>query len=214
MGRLSPRESPRGHAVLEIMSRPKRSGGCPGRTRGCPNPPQRRPSRNPAPSAHNAPWCRPAHKPHKLSETVTVHYRFHPLAGTQVQTLERRSHRGEAVVVVADSEGRRYHLPIWMTVPEAAQWGLRKRPRLSLPALSELRDLIAAWSTGPALPATGDHDGIREAGEAAEGSGVGAGPRVSLPEAARQEAVAALAALLAAVLGETARSEPDGGGDE
>ena len=39
-------------------------------------------------------------------------------------------------------------------------------------------------------------------------------PRVSLPEAARQEAVAALAALLAAVLGEVGRSEPDGGRDE
>ena len=38
--------------------------------------------------------------------------------------------------------------------------------------------------------------------------------RVSLPEAARQEAVAALAALLAAVLGETGPSEPDGGSDE
>jgi hypothetical protein len=39
-------------------------------------------------------------------------------------------------------------------------------------------------------------------------------PRASLPEAARQEAVAALATLLAAVLEETGRSGPDGSSDE
>ena len=39
-------------------------------------------------------------------------------------------------------------------------------------------------------------------------------PRVSLPEAARQEAVAILAALIAAVMGDTDRVENDGGSDE
>ena len=39
-------------------------------------------------------------------------------------------------------------------------------------------------------------------------------PRVSLPEAARQEAVAVLAALIAAVMGNTDRVENDGGSDE
>ena len=39
-------------------------------------------------------------------------------------------------------------------------------------------------------------------------------PRVSLPEAARQEAVAVLAALIAAVMGDTVRVENDGGSDE
>ena len=38
--------------------------------------------------------------------------------------------------------------------------------------------------------------------------------RVSLPEAARQEAVAVLAALIAAVMGDTERVENDGGSDE
>ena len=38
--------------------------------------------------------------------------------------------------------------------------------------------------------------------------------RVSLPEAARQEAVAVLAALIAAVMGDTDRVENDGGSDE
>ena len=39
-------------------------------------------------------------------------------------------------------------------------------------------------------------------------------PRVSLPEAARREAVAVLAALIAAVMGDTDRVENDGGRDE
>ncbi len=39
-------------------------------------------------------------------------------------------------------------------------------------------------------------------------------PRVSLPEAARQEAVAVLAALIAALMGDTDRVENDGGRDE
>ena len=123
---------------------------------------------SPAPDGHSVRWCRPAHKPHKVNETITVHYRFHPLAGTRATTLENRSHRGEPIVVVADSDGQRYHLPLWMTAPEAAQWGLRDRPRLSHSALSELRDLIAAWSAEPAPPATGDRDEISKAREAAE----------------------------------------------
>ena len=101
-------------------------------------------------------------EPHSANKTVTVHYRFHPLVGTRVTAVEHRSHRGEPIVAVADSDGRRYHLPLWMTAPEAAQWALRERPRLSLPALSELRGLIAAWSAEPALPATGVRDEIPE----------------------------------------------------
>ena len=38
--------------------------------------------------------------------------------------------------------------------------------------------------------------------------------RVSLPEAAKQEALAVLAALIAAVMGDAVRVENDGGSDE
>ena len=143
-----------------------------GGRRCCRRPAPRRPGPHRASGAGTAPSCRPAHKPHKVNETVTVHYRFHPLAGTRATTLENRSHRGEPIVVVADSDGQRYHLPLWMTAPEAAQWGLRDRPRLSHSALSELRDLIAAWSAELAPPATGDRDEISKAREAAEDADV------------------------------------------
>ena len=43
---------------------------------------------NRVPNGHIGPWCRPTHKPHSVNETVTVHYRFHPLAGTRAKTVE------------------------------------------------------------------------------------------------------------------------------
>ena len=156
----------------KIKQRPQSMVRCPDQQRGSPKPAPQQPSRNRAQDGHSGLWCRPAHKPHKVNETVTVHYRFHPLAGTRATTLESRSHRGEPIVVVADADGHRYHLPLWMTAPEAAQWGLRDRPRLSPSALSELRDLIAAWSAQPAPPATGDRDEISKAREAAKDADV------------------------------------------
>ena len=121
---------------------------------------------------HNARSCRRAHKPHNASETVTIYYRFHPLAGTRARKLEHRSHRGDPIVVVADLDGRRHHLPLWMTAPESAQWGLRDSPRLSRLALSELRDLVATVSAEPVLPGTGGRNGIPEVRMAADGTGV------------------------------------------
>ena len=82
-------------------------------------------------------------------EEVTVHYRFHPLAGQRVACVGRRSLRGSPIVVVADAQGKRYHIPLWMTLPEAAEWGLREVPRLSLAALADLRDLLSAFLREP-----------------------------------------------------------------
>ena len=40
-------------------------------------------------------------------------------------------------------------MPLWMTLPEASQWGLREVPRLSLAALADLRDLLSAFLREP-----------------------------------------------------------------
>ena len=61
----------------------------------------------------------------------------------------RRSLRGSPIVVVADAQGKRYHIPLWMTLPEAAEWGLREVPRLSVAALADLRDLLSAFLREP-----------------------------------------------------------------
>ena len=100
------------------------------------------------------------HKPHvEVRGEVTVHYRFHPLAGCRVARLGHRSCRGEPILVVAAPDGRRYHLPQWMTAPEAAQWTLRDVPRLSLTALCDVRGLVATFLDEPVLP-TGENDGL------------------------------------------------------
>ena len=157
----------------QLTANPPRRDSCSECRPQCsPTPAPPTPAPNPSQDARSAPSCRPAHKPHSANQTVTVHYRFHPLAGTRVTAVEHRSHRAEPLVAVADSDGKRYHLPLWMTVPEAEKWGLRERPRLSLSALSEVRDLIAAWSAEPARPATGERDEISNAGKAAEDADV------------------------------------------
>ena len=45
------------------------------------------------------------HKPHIVGDEITVHYRFHPLAGQRVTGVERRSWRGNPVPVIADAQG-------------------------------------------------------------------------------------------------------------
>ncbi len=57
--------------------------------------------------------------------------------------LGHRSHRGEPVLMVANSDGRRYVISRWMTDPEAAEWNIRDVPRLSRAAMSELHGLVA-----------------------------------------------------------------------
>ena len=78
-----------------------------------------------------------------------MHYQFHPLAGQRVTCVGRRSLRGDPIVVVADADGKRYHIPLWMTFPEAAQWSLRDMPRLSRSALADLRQLLSAFLREP-----------------------------------------------------------------
>ena len=66
--------------------------GC--RPRYCRRPAPRMPRWSPAPDARSGRSCRPAHKPHSVNETVTVHYRFYPALNPgkdarMPETLER-----------------------------------------------------------------------------------------------------------------------------
>ena len=78
-----------------------------------------------------------------------MHYRFHPLAGQRVTRLQRKSWRGNPQLVVTDAQGVRYHIPEWMTAPEASQWSVREVPRLSVEALTDLRELLSAFLREP-----------------------------------------------------------------
>ena len=69
------------------------------------------------------PRTRSPHIPHIGREEVTVHYRFHPLAEQRVALVGSRSLRSSRIMVVADAQRKRYRMPLWMTLPEASQWG-------------------------------------------------------------------------------------------
>ena len=77
--------------------------------------------------------------------------------------LGQSSHRGEPHVIVIDSNGRRYHLPHWMTVPAAADWTVREFPCLPLAVLRELRDLVTTFPGEPVQPETGGRNEVPEA---------------------------------------------------
>ena len=70
--------------------------------------------------------------------------------------------------MVADSDGRRYTIPRWMTDPEAAEWNIRDVPRLSRAAMSELHGLVAMILRSPVSPETGDCDETSKTEDLAE----------------------------------------------
>ena len=155
-------------------------------------------------------WCRRARKPHSVTETVTVHCRFHPLAGARAAALEHRSHRGEPIAVVADSEGRRYDFPPWMTAREAAQRGFG-----SVPGFLPWSWPTFAISLRHSLPSRRHRRGekaMRYAERERAQRILRFEPlaRVRLPQDVRQEAVA----VIAAVMGEAGRVANEGGRDE
>src|SRR2546426_8219297 len=83
------------------------------------------------------------HNAHSF-ETVTVYYRWHPLFGLSLPVHRRRkSSNGERVSCQLPG-GKLYSLPSWMLRPDCAQFSFGS-PLISVEALCELRNLIAAW---------------------------------------------------------------------
>ena len=71
----------------------------------------------------------------------TVHYRFHPRAGEQVEVVRRHERK---YLVVRQPDGTLAYLPEWMTSPRAASFDVGEVPALAREALSELRGVILA----------------------------------------------------------------------
>ena len=112
--------------------------------------------------------------------------------------LHRRSCRGAAVLRVVSAQGGCYEIPDWMTYPAVSQWAVREVQRLPLPALSAVRDLIAAFLDD----LSGTQGGTANAARP-EPSRLGplfaSPPAVRLRESARRAAQTTLAELIAAV---------------
>ena len=97
----------------------------------------------------------------------TVHYRFHPRAGGQVEVLRRHAQK---YLVVRQPDGTLAYLPEWMTSLRAASFEVRDVPALPREALSELRTVIDAFflsakepDEGGSIDATAKKDDTRRA---------------------------------------------------
>ena len=77
-------------------------------------------------------------------ETVTVYYRWHPFFGLSLPVRRRGQHREGERIYCEAPDGRICLLPHWMLSPECSRLPLGA-PRVSLAALGELHDLLAAW---------------------------------------------------------------------
>ena len=122
--------------------------------------------------SHTARFC--------VSE-VSIHYRFHPRAGSRAQLIRRHSYRGQAILVVRQPDGVINHLPEWMAQPQAAELGVREQPRFPLQLLSDLRDLIGGFLLAPTESATGEQNETIRTMEAETGKPVRTG-RASSPD--------------------------------
>ena len=83
----------------------------------------------------------------------TVHYRFHPRAGEEVEVVRRHERK---YLVVRQPDGTLAYLPEWMTSPRAASFEVREVPALPREALSALRAAIDAFF----LPAKEPDEGV------------------------------------------------------
>jgi hypothetical protein len=74
---------------------------------------------------------------------VTVTYSFHPLVGHSLLVVGSVEHGGLRHLIVREqSDGRRFLLPEWMTLPAAGAIRIVSCPRLSVNQLFELGTLI------------------------------------------------------------------------
>ena len=102
----------------------------------------------------------------------TVHYRFHPRAGEEVEVVRRHERK---YLVVRQPDRTLAYLPEWMTSPRAASCQVREVPALPREALSELRAVIDAFflsakepDEGGSVDATAKKDDTGRAVQAGE----------------------------------------------
>ena len=73
-----------------------------------------------------------------------MYYPFHPLNGLELAVV-CKSRIGDGAVTVADPEGIRLKIPVWMVSPQAAQIELSEKAEISARALLELVYLMAPF---------------------------------------------------------------------
>lgn len=72
----------------------------------------------------------------------TVHYRFHPLHGRELEAVVM-PRREDGVVTVEDSAGVRLKIPRWMLLPDAARLTIAAQASVALRPLLAIVELLA-----------------------------------------------------------------------
>ena len=88
-----------------------------------------------------------SHNAHRF-ETVTVYYRWHPLAGKNLRVHKRQKDRCGEYIFVQLPDDTICGLPAWMFNVACAEFFVGP-PFISIEALTELRDLLAALRGSP-----------------------------------------------------------------
>src|SRR5438093_3397150 len=73
--------------------------------------------------------------------TVTVHYRFHPYAGQELEVIHYPVRRCEWIIV-RSPRGSSLKIPQWMVQPSASEIVISPNPVLSANALARLVELV------------------------------------------------------------------------
>ena len=104
----------------------------------------------------------PRHTAHCRASLLTIHYRFHPCAGAEVEVRQwRHAPSGSNLYVRLLPSGRSLAIREWMTRPESAAFVVCDRLRLSREALSDLCMIID--SVACTLADDGGEDEARQA---------------------------------------------------
>ena len=80
---------------------------------------------------------------------VTVHYRFHPLCGRELEIISTPRSADGGAVMVADPTGRRLKIPCWMLSTEAGELGLTAQAVVGVRALLNLAELLKVHLSPP-----------------------------------------------------------------
>src|SRR5207248_2460728 len=102
------------------------------RTAPAPTHPRRRSSPGPQITRHSA----------YRSQSVVVHYRWHPLHGQRLRVRQRLGRRGEQIVHLEVRSDVSWEIPVWMCDASICAAMSIGSPQISIEALNELRSTL------------------------------------------------------------------------
>jgi len=74
---------------------------------------------------------------------ITVYYPFHPLHGCELKVVcKPHGNNSNGLLTVVDPKGKHLKIPVWMVLPEAAQYKLSEQVKICTNALLALANFL------------------------------------------------------------------------